>query len=646
MLTIIYLRKIAILNALIFLGFSATAQLTPVVDSIPMRDGKKLAADIHIPTGCTQCPTILIQTPYNRQAYRWSLPLGIGLNVNSSDYIYVITDWRGFNGSLAAFDINGDNGEDGYDVVEWITQQSWSDGKIGTWGPSALGNVQYETAREQHPNHICAVPLVAAPQTTYEEFYPGGVLITERIEQLDLLGFGVSPLVIANPTRNFTWAFVENSTFYPDSIHIPMFMIGGWYDHNVEVMFDFYDGLRQDSDISVRDDHKILMGPWAHGGFGAAYVGTPNQGELNFPEAAFWSDSLALRFFDYYLRNLNNNWDQEPEIRYFQIGENAWKSSTTFPDGNVNTVPFHLLENNLLEYNADVFSGAATSFTYDPTDPSPTVGGPTLRSDQLQGPYDQKDSVEVRNDIELFTSQPFPQDVILRGAPIVHLEVSSDRFDTDFAVRLTDVYPDGTSMLISDGIQRMRFRDGYAAGDTSNIVPGTHYNIEIELPKTAYTFLTGHSVRVDVSSSNYPRFNRNMNTGAAMYPGGDGDILVNPLVATNAVYHTANSYLELPLVDFTLSIAENEVQPFELKVYPNPANGNVNVVFEMEQKAQLQIDLIDITGKHIKQLANGKFTTGSHQISADLEQLSNGLYLVRIISENGIQAIQKLTISH
>jgi len=142
------------------------AQLTPIVDSILMSDGRKLAADIYIPTGITQGPVILIQTPYNRTLYRFAgLPLQIKYNVNSSNFIFVIVDWRGFYGSsAAAYSGSPTRGEDGYDCVQWIAQQSWSDGKVGTWGPSALGKVQFQTAKENPPNLTCICPLVAASQ--------------------------------------------------------------------------------------------------------------------------------------------------------------------------------------------------------------------------------------------------------------------------------------------------------------------------------------------------------------------------------------------------------------------------------------------------------------------------------------------------
>ncbi len=166
------------------------------VDSIMARDGQKLAADVYVPdtSGGQTYPTILIQTPYNRQFYRINLPLGFGTQTQNMPFAFVTLDWRCFYGSLGACTVGLDRGKDGYDVVEWIATQAWSNGKIGTWGPSALGRIQYLTAKEKPPHLTCAVPLVAGPQYNYQEYYPGGVLREEYVETLDALALGSHPL--------------------------------------------------------------------------------------------------------------------------------------------------------------------------------------------------------------------------------------------------------------------------------------------------------------------------------------------------------------------------------------------------------------------------------------------------------------------
>lgn len=612
---------------LLFLVASGASSqpLSPLVDSIPMRDGKKLAADIYIPSGCIQCPVILIQTPYNRLYYRWGLPLGTGTALNSSNYVFVILDWRGFYGSASALTANPKRGEDGYDAVEWITQQAWSNGKVGTWGPSALGKVQFQTAKENPPGLLCAVPLVAGPQFNYDEYFEGGVYRTEFVEQLDALGYGLSGFLLANPVYNLTWQYVENLNFYPADIKVPVLMIGGWYDHNIKVMLDFFKAIRYSSSASVKDKHRLLMGPWAHGGFGAAQVGSGQQGSLVYPNAAGWSDSLALRFFDFYLRNQNNNWQNEPNVRYYQLGENSWKNDTAWIP-SATEFDFYFHPDGTLENFAPAGGNDSAVIIYDPRDPSPTIGGPTLSPDLLQGPYRQDTAVENRNDVLVFTSGELTQNVVLKGKPGVHLKISSDRLDTDFAVRLTDVYPDGKSMFISDGIFRMRFRNGFTAADTSVMLPGTIYDVSIALPDVAYTFLAGHRIRADITSSNYPRFDSNLNNGQQMYAAGD------TLIATNTVYLNSQnfSYIRMPLINYIAEIEENNPGMEECIVYPNPGNG----IFTLEVPYSLPDGLMIITNALGEILI--KAPVFHTQTRIDLSGFPSGIYFCRMFFEDKV----------
>jgi predicted acyl esterase len=244
---------------------------------------------------------ILIQTPYNKDFFELSLPMGVQQDVNGQPFAWVIVDWRGFYGSAGAAAGSGNRGEDGYDICEWIVAQTWHGDRIGTWGPSALGKVQYDTAEEHHPNHTCAVPLVAHPQFSYNDYFYGGVLEESRLQQLDALGYGLSPIILANVYYNNTWLFAENTSWNPDLLEIPTLQIGGWYDHNIDKMMDWYAATRTNAAISIQDEQWLLVGPWVHGGTGAAYVGSSLQGELSYPNAEFKSDDMAWSFFNYYL---------------------------------------------------------------------------------------------------------------------------------------------------------------------------------------------------------------------------------------------------------------------------------------------------------------------------------------------------------
>jgi len=612
---------------LVFLCHVATSQNHWFVDSIPMRDGKKLSADIYLPdtTGGQSFPVILVQTPYNRLYYRLALPLGFGTQNQNAPFAFVIVDWRCFYGSASACVVNADRGEDGYDVVEWIASQSWSNHKIGTWGPSALGRIQYQTAKEKPPHLTCAVPLVAGPQYNYQEYYQGGVLRKEYVETLDALGFGLSTTLLAHQVFDIFWQYSENSTFYTSQIEVPLLMIGGWYDHNTNVMFDFFKGLKQSAPLSVREKHKLLMGPWAHGGFGTAQVGTGQQGQLFYPEAARWSDSLALLFFDFYLRNENNGWDSLTDYTYFQMGENIWNFTDVFPPQSASSHLFYFNTDLTLSDSPPSNLNDSVMFNYDPKNPSPTVGGATLTQSLGQGPYDQAPVVEARNDISVFTSPLITTPIVLKGKPNVVLNVSSNVLDTDFNVRLTDVYPDGRSMLIVEGVKRMRFRSGYWAADTAAMLPGNIYQITIELPYLAHSFLVGHKIRVDVSSSNYPRFALNLNNGGAMYVAGDS------LMAQNIIYTNSNysSYINLPLVGYISAVNDpSDLQSESLMIYPNPVEDYLNVEIKNTIiQHNYKIEIFDVFGRVC--LKNINF------FKIPCTSLKSGLYLIKLTDEKG-----------
>jgi predicted acyl esterase len=626
-----------LLTLLLASTLNVKAQLNPIIDSIPMSDGRKLAADIYIPSGMSSGPVILIQTPYNRQISRFAgLPMGIGLNLNTSNYIFVITDWRGFYGSrTAAYSGSPDRGKDGYSTVEWIASKSWSNGKVGTWGPSALGKVQYQTARTNPPHLVCINPSVAAPQFLYNEYYPNGALRTEYVEQLDQLGFGLTPFLMSRPYKDFTWTFTESANNYPDSIRVPCFMIGGWYDHNVELMMDFYKDVSTMSPVNVRDKHKILMGPWVHGGHGSARVGTDLQGQLSYPNAKDRNDTMALKFFDFYLRNISNGWESNSKYMYYQMGENKWLNSEVWPPASVANTTFYLHKDGELRLEMPTNNQDSLTFSYDPSNPSPTVGGCTLRNDLDQGPYDQKTLVEGRGDILVFSTPVFNKPVVLKGSVKVRLEVGSDRPDTDFDIRLTDVYPDGRSMLVNDAVFRMRFRNGFSLSNVAMMSKGGVYDCVIDLPNTSLTFLAGHRIRIDISSSNYPKYNRNMNNGNNMYPGNSTDSLLNPVVANNIVYLNASniSSVELPLSNFTNPYSINTVKKSSsFQILPNPATNSIELKLNTSLSgAELIWQIYDLHGR---QISSNTIETLDNKI--DIGFLAAGVYTLILHDGNSV----------
>lgn len=620
-------KMLLLLLALLFYSQHSFAILTPVVDSIPLKDGKKMAIDIYKPVGITKGPVILVQTPYNRQLYRFGLPLGIGNNLNSSNFIFVVADWRGFYGSKKAAYLGSPTmGDDGYAAVEWIAAQTWSNGKVGTWGPSALGRVQYQTAAKNPPHLTCICPLVAAPQYEYEEYFPNGDLRTEYVQQLDQLGFGLTKTLMAHPYYDNTWSFVEAANNYPDSIRVPCFMIGGWYDHTIEFMLPYFNQIRNSTATAVKSKHKILVGPWVHGGHGTAQVGSNVQGELNYPNSAGWNDSLAMQYFDFYLRGQNNGWDANAFVTYYQMGENKWQNSPTWPLTTTANIEFYLHKDGSMDNVKPTDSGDSLSYNYNPLDPSPTVGGSTLRNDLDQGPYNQVAKVESRNDILIFSTTTLSKNVELKGSVSIHLKVSSDKLDTDFDVRLTDVYPDGRSMLVLDKCMRMRFRNGNTLALTAMMVPGKVYDCELVLPATCLTFLAGHKIRLDISSSNYPRFNRNMNTGGTMYPGNSLDSLVNPVTAKNSIYVNSvyASSMTMPLVGYSSGI-QNTKATSTFLLYPNPTSAFINIDLP-DQKLDYTMNIYNAIGE----LVYTKAMNTQNNVPIAIAHLGAGVYEVRL----------------
>ena len=456
-------RSVLILSLLA--GLNLQAQLDPIDVQIPMSDGKFLAGDLYLPNAIDTFPTIFIFTPYGKKFYALNgLPLGIEEDIENSHYAILVVDWRCRFASLSACSPIADDGLDGYDVIEWIALQSWSDGKVGMHGPSALGNVQFKVAKTQPPHLTCCVPEVASPQTTYLKYYPGGSLSLD-LKTLDILFPGALAPILAFPHYNFIWDIAEANTLYPDSITVPMLLVGGWYDQNISQVLFWSDLLSSKSPVA--EQHKTLIGPWVHGGTGLAHVGSSVQGELEYPEAENWNVDFAWEFFDHHMRGIQNSWQLRQRYTYFQMGDDQWNASESWPPQPNSMTTLYLQPNQTISTIPSEESDANLSFVYDPDDPSPTHGGKTLSLTQLQGPFDQSDTVEGRNDNLIFTTSVLAEDIIVQGQIKVNLFVASDRPDTDFVVRLTEVYPDGSSILLSDHIQRMRFREGFRVSDTT-----------------------------------------------------------------------------------------------------------------------------------------------------------------------------------
>jgi predicted acyl esterase len=601
-------------------SFSVSAAVTPTHDDImiPMSDGQSLSADVYIPTGTTTGEVILIQTPYDKDNFETSLPFKIWNNtlLDAQPFIFVVVDWRGFYGSSAAAIPQPDRGQDGYDVCDWIVAQTWHADRIGTWGPSALGGVQYNLIEANHPNHTCAVPQVSTGGQGYEHYFYGGVLEEARLNQLDALGYGLSTIVLANPYNSVVWDVAESNNWYADDIKIPTLQQGGWYDHAIDAMMTFYTASRSQADASVQDEQWLLVGPWVHGGTGAAYVGSNIQGELTYPTAEFFSDTMAWDFFEYYLLDSANGWQNTPKITYFDTGgTDDWLSSNADDIAETGTSILYLDQNNgLISSNGIGYS----SFVSNPSNPSPTIGGATLHASLDQGPHDQN-SLDSRSDILTFSTANLNQDVSITGRIQLDLWVNADQADCDIAVRLTDHYPTGESMLITDGIKRMRFRNNdYTSSGEEFMTAGTVYNVQVDLPFTRYTWKAGHQIKIYISGNNALRFNVNLQDGGAMYQAGTGN------TANINIHHDIQypSQIILPGSNPTLEVSSEHEPNFQ--IYPNPVEDNI-----IMQGIDIgnQYSVMDIHGR---ELSHGVLIT--NQI--DASNLSTGVYFLKITTEN------------
>jgi uncharacterized protein len=610
----------------ILLSTACIAQPEWETFAIPMSDGEFLAADVYLPNSDGTYPIILIQTPYNKDLYHLGLPLGVGWDQESSDYGFVILDWRCRFASMDACAEDSSNGQDGYDAVEWIAGQDWCDGNIGTYGPSALATVQYQTAAFHPPHLRCCVPEVGAPQQNYFHFFPGGIAKTEQILQLGVL-FGIASVYASLPYYNFVWQIVEEDTQYADDIEVPMLLIGGWYDINTTDVMRTYSKLLEMSPVAEK--HKLLMGPWVHGGNGPAYVGSEQQGELTYLAAAGANVTKAMQFFDYYMQEIDNGWEDEPKISFFQTNTDQWVASNVWPPANAEQATYYFQLENTLSTTPPQ-SDAVMAFNYDPEDPSPTIGGQVLSLPQ--GPFDLSEAVETRNDLLLF-SLPVEEGAIdIAGDIVVRLQVSSDRLDTDFIVRLTDVFPEGSSYMLNSNCQRMRFLEGYTLADENDLIPGEVYDVEIILPAIAYTFSEGHKLRILISSSNYPQYNRNMNNGDDMYPDLSLDTLINPLIAHNSLHigPAMDSYVILPIVSNIDNLAQIDNSP-KIHLFPNPV---VEALFIRGLSEYTEYTVIDMIGKVVLKGT----TNASGRI--DTNMLESGSYILCLSTSHKLEQLE------
>lgn len=631
---------------------TASAQFAWQEIEIPVRDGARLAADLYTTGTSVPKPVVLVQTPYNKNFYRigTGLPPQAGgfLPLDTASFNYVIVDWRGFFGSRDDAQPGYDRGLDGYDVVEWIAAQGWCNGKVGTWGPSALGAIQFLTARHHPPHLVCAVPMVKDFKTKYEDYYYGGEYRKSHVEALESLGFLTTDFILSHPTKDLVMRGAEVATDYPDEFAVPMLVIGGWFDHFPDDVLRAFRDIARRSDPSVRDEHRLLFGPWTHSG-----IDRSTQGELEYPNAVGAANDAALLFFRYHLLDEENGWNETPVVRYYQLGADEWRETGDWYElvGQADTTALFLRGEGTLAFNGmGGPSHQPDSVVYDPADPSPTHGGSffdPFDRDAPVGPYDQRAVVESRGDAAIYTTGVLDRDIDVNGPIAVKLFVSSDREDTDVAVRLCDVYPDGRSMLLTQGIRRLRFRNGFRPEDTSLVVPGEVYEVTVELQHLAITFRKDHRIRIIVTGSNHPHFEANPNTAAPLYDSPDS------VVAVNRIHLAPDSPSRILLpTSGTSGVAVDDLsaeaipESRSLEIVPNPAAAGATVRFRLADAARVRLELHDLHGRAFAALYEATLEDGDHILPVLFpEDLPSGVYLCRLTLD-GKRNLEQTVVVH
>lgn len=502
---------------------------------IPMRDGTELAATVYLPKEEGRFPAILLRTPYGRESlreYAWLAREG---------YAVVAQDVRGrgdSGGENLPFVADGwGKLQDGYDTVEWIPQQDFSDGNVGTAGGSALGIVQNLMAGAAPPHLKAQVIAVAAMSIYADAAYPGGILRKSQVEgwtEKNKFDPETQRIIQAHPLYDDYWKQLDMAQRIGE-VDVPAIYIGGWYDTFAEGTIKAYRLRRHQAGPGARKNTYLVVGPWTHGA-----VFSDRVGELQYPPPA--KRDLTpdlLKFFDYYLKGEGDFPQKYPPVQYYVMGDltnpkapgNFWALAKDFPPPTEKAVLFLGSEGGFsaeLPPDEEHF----VSFTFDPADPVPTTGGRNLNISA--GPADQQ-PVEKRQDVIVFTTDTVKQPLPIVGLVRAVLKVKTSGKDADVSVRLSDVYPDGTSFLLLDASGRLSMRPPYTK--KTPVRSGVVYPLEVELGHIAYVVNTGHRLRLALAGSNYPRFALNEEASP------DG----KPITIQVSVGRENPSYVELPV---------------------------------------------------------------------------------------------------
>jgi len=485
---------------------------------VPMSDGVKLATDVHLPSGEGPWPAVLMRTPYNRKR-------GGGRGYTRLGYAIVAQDMRG------RFDSEGENlpfigcgwvdHRDGADTISWIRKQSWCNGKVGTMGGSALGITQNLLAPTAPEGLAAQYIVVAAGSLYHHAAYVGGALRKSQVEGW-LRGNRFDPNALklfADHPAYDEWWHKFDSIRACGRITAPAIHVGGWFDTFSAGTVASFVSRQHRGGKGARGRQKLVMGPWTHG------IGGLRAGELRFPKARVPSKYGAAPWFARHLKGQGAGAKDLPAVTYYVMGDasdpdapgNEWRSAPDWPIPCKPTA-YYLHAGGKLSTGRPAGiagRGAWREYTFDPADPCPTVGGCNLN---LPGGPRNQNRIETRKDVLTFTTDPLAEPVEVTGHPKAKVFLTCSAVDTDLSVRFCDVYPDGKSYLMAEGMLRLRYRDGFEK--PKPLPRGKVVEVDVELWPTSVAINKGHRIRVTITSSNYPRFDVNPGTAKPHRKGG------------------------------------------------------------------------------------------------------------------------------
>jgi uncharacterized protein len=498
-----------------------TAAVTkPVEEMVAMRDGVRLSTNIYLPAGKGPFPVVLIRTPYGKltQAVGFAAWTGRG-------FALVTQDVRGKGASEGPYRPFMDDPTDGFDTVEWIAKQSWSNGKVGMYGISAMG-IASNLAAMMNPPHLVATFVMLARSSIFTQSAFMGGVFRKELNEIWLKRQGALDVLNETFKHNVYDHFydIAEMPLYWDKIKIPVYNFGGWYDIFAQGNIDNFVGQQAQGGGRAAGNQKLTMGPWGHGQI--EEVKYPANSVMSYTEE-------ALRWFDYWLQGKDNGILDEPPVKYYVMGDvadskapgNEWRTAVAWPVP-AKTTSYFLTANNGLSDRLPADVESTDAYKYDPKNPVPTIGGANLNI--KKGPMDQR-AVGNRSDVLKFMTPVLDAPVEVTGRVKVELWAESDAPDTDFMAKLVDVYPDGSERLVLDSAIRARFRDGL--DHEVWMKKGEVYRLTLDLWSTSIVFNKGHRIAIHITSSNDPRFDPNPNTGHPLRADNE------TRVATNTIHH-------------------------------------------------------------------------------------------------------------